>query len=225
MNQILLTLTALLLVPLGALHAADAPERWPAIKANAWYAAQPWLVGCNFLPSTAMNDVEMWQAESFDAATIERELGWARDLGFNTVRVFLNYVVWEADADGLKKRFDKFLAIADKLGIRVMPILFDDCNFAGRVAAVGKQPDPVPGVHNSQWVSSPPLEMIEDRAFWPGLERYVKDMVVSVWAGPARGNLGPLQRAGENKSAARGGDLPLGARRQTEPAAGELLDC
>ncbi|MGO8926042.1 MAG: hypothetical protein ACLQU3_03985 [Limisphaerales bacterium] len=177
MNQILLTLTALLLVPLGALHAADAPERWPAIKANAWYAAQPWLVGCNFVPSTAINDVEMWQAESFDTATIERELGWARDLGFNTVRVFLNYVVWEADADGLKKRFDKFLAIADKLGIRVMPILFDDCNFAGRVAAVGKQPDPVPGVHNSQWVSSPPLKMIEDRSFWPGLERYVKDIV------------------------------------------------
>jgi hypothetical protein len=151
--------------------------QWPAEKANQWYAAQPWLVGCNFLPSTAVNDVEMWQQESFDSKTIDRELGWAQDLGFNTVRVFVNYVVWEADAVGLKIRFEEFLAIGAKHGIRVMPILLDDCNFAGRVAAAGQQPDPVPGVHNSQWVSSPPLQMIPDKATWPKLERYVKDMV------------------------------------------------
>jgi hypothetical protein len=173
----LFTLTALLMVPLTMLHAADNPEIWTAIKANEWYAAQPWLVGCNYLPGTAVNDVEMWQKETFDPKTIDRELGWAQDLGFNTVRVFLNYVVWEADADGLKKRFDQFLAIADKHDIRVMPILFDDCNFAGRTATTGKQPDPVPGVHNSQWVSSPPLKMISDNAIWPQLERYVKDIV------------------------------------------------
>ncbi len=157
--------------------AADVPDRWSKDKANEWYAAQPWLVGCNFLPSTAVNDVEMWQAESFDAASIKRELRWAHNLGFNTVRVFVNYVVWEADADGLKKRFDRFLNIADNRGIRVMPVLFDDCNFAGRVAAAGKQPDPVPGVHNSQWVSSPPLAMVTNQAVWPKLEHYVKDMV------------------------------------------------
>ena len=170
-----LTLTALLLAPLAKLYAADAPERWTAAKANEWYASQPWLVGCNFLPSTAVNDVEMWQAESFDAATIERELGWAHDLGFNTVRVFLNYVVWDADADGLKKRFDRFLAIADKQGIRVMPILFDDC-FKPE-PRVGKQDEPVPGVHNSQWVCSPGVRRVADKSSWPMLEKYVKDMV------------------------------------------------
>jgi hypothetical protein len=165
------------LVLTTAAQAAEVPGPWPTERANAWYAQQPWLVGCNFLPSTAVNDVEMWEADSFDAATIERELGWARDLGFNTVRVFLNYVVWEADAEGLKQRFDRFLAIADRLGIRAMPVLFDDCNFAGRVAAVRRQPDPVPGVHNSQWVSSPPLAMVTDQAAWQQLERYVKDLV------------------------------------------------
>ena len=177
MNTQIALLAALLLASVTRLDAANAPERWTAAKANEWYAAQPWLVGCNFLPSTAVNDVEMWQAESFDATTIERELAWAHDLGFNTVRVFLNYVVWEADADGLKKRFDQFLAIANKLGIRVMPTLFDDCNFGGRTAAIGKQPDPVPGVHNSRWVSSPPRAMATDRAAWGPLEKYVKDMV------------------------------------------------
>jgi hypothetical protein len=161
----------------GLPQAAMVAGQWPADKAWVWYATQPWLVGCNFLPSTAVNDVEMWQADTFDPVTIERELGWARDLGFNTVRVFLNFVVWEADADGLKKRFEQFLAIADKLGIRAMPVLLDDCNFAGRVAAAGKQPDPVPGVHNSQWVSSPPLKMVADKTAWPQLERYVKEFV------------------------------------------------
>ncbi|MCX6872814.1 MAG: DUF4380 domain-containing protein [Verrucomicrobia bacterium] len=174
-----LTLTVLLLVPLAKLYAAVEPERWTAVKANEWYEKQPWLVGCNFLPSTAVNDVEMWQQETFDPQTIDRELGWAQDLGFNTVRVFLNFVVWREDAAGLKKRFSEFLKMADRHGIAVMPILFDDCNFAGRVAAAGKQPDPVPGVHNSQWVSSPPLAMVPDRAAWPALEQYVKDMVGS----------------------------------------------
>ncbi len=132
------------------LHAAEpAASRWTVEKAARWHEAQPWLVGCNFLPSTAVNDIEMWQAESFDEACIARELGYAKALGYNTVRVFLNFVVWEADAKGLKTRFARFLDIAQKTGINVMPVLLDDCNFAGRVAAVGKQPDPEPGVHNS----------------------------------------------------------------------------
>jgi hypothetical protein len=151
--------------------------QWPATKAWAWYSRQPWLVGCNFLPSTAVNDVEMWRQQTFDPKTIDRELGWAQELGFNTVRVFLNFVVWREDAAGLKKRFAQFLKIAERHGIAVMPILFDDCNFAGRVAAAEKQPDPVPGVHNSQWVSSPPLAMVTNRSAWPPLEQYVKDLV------------------------------------------------
>jgi hypothetical protein len=157
---------------------AEPPSaQWTAERAEQWYAAQSWLVGCNFLPSSAVNDVEMWQRDTFDPNIIDRELGWARDLGFNTVRVFLNYVVWQDDPAGLKQRFAEFLSIADRHGILVMPILFDDCNFAGRVAANGKQPDPVPGVHNSQWVSSPPLAMVTDRTAWPSLEQYVKDLV------------------------------------------------
>ena len=151
--------------------------RWTPDRAWAWYNAQPWLVGCNFLPSSAVNDVEMWQEETFDPTTIDRELSWAKDLGFNSVRVFLNYVVWAADAKRLKKRFAEFLKIADRHGISVMPVLLDDCNFAGRVAKAERQPAPVPGVHNSQWVSSPPLGMVTDRAAWPQLEQYIKDVV------------------------------------------------
>ena len=157
------------------MEAGTAPGQWSEEKAWDWYNRQPWLVGCNFLPSTAVNDVEMWQKESFDAATIDRELGWAQALGFNTVRVFVNYVVWEGDAEGLKQTMKQFLAIADKHGITVMPILFDDC-FKPE-PRIGTQDEPEPGVHNSQWVQSPGVRRRSDKACWPKLEQYVKDMV------------------------------------------------
>ena len=161
----------------GPNKAAPEERMWTVDKAQQWYASQPWMVGCNFLPSSAVNDVEMWQRDTFDSQTIDRELDWAHSLGFNTVRVFLNFVVWQDDPAGLKERFAEFLAIADRHKIVVMPILLDDCNFAGRVAATGPQPDPIPGVHNSQWVSSPPLAMVTDRTAWPALEQYVKDII------------------------------------------------
>jgi hypothetical protein len=173
-------IAACLLIAGGAMAADQIPEtagRWSVERAREWYDRRPWLVGCNFLPSTAVNDVEMWRRDTFDAKTIQRELHWARSLGFNSVRVFLNYVVWEEDAAGLKSRFEQFLAICDREGMSVMPVLFDDCNFAGREAKAAPQPDPIPGVHNSQWVSSPPLKMVADRNAWPKLEQYVKDMV------------------------------------------------
>ena len=151
--------------------------QWTVEQANEWYAAQQKIVGCNFLPSTAVNDVEMWQSATFDPKTINRELGWAAKWGINSVRVFLNYVVWEAEPEKFKKNFAKFLHIAAKHKISVMPILFDDCNFSDLVAAVGKQPDPVPGVHNSRWVSSPPLKMLGDRSAHPKLKAYLQDMV------------------------------------------------
>jgi hypothetical protein len=159
----------------AASNVATNEGQWPAAKAWAWHSQHPWLVGCNFLPSTAVNDVEMWQNESFDPKTIERELGWAQDLGFSTVRVFVNYAVWEAEADALKDTFRQFLKIADKRGISTLVILFDDC-FKSE-PRVGKQAEPEPGVHNSQWVQSPGATRRGHPAAWPKLEQYVKDMV------------------------------------------------
>jgi hypothetical protein len=162
---------ALAAAPPGSL----VPGQWTVEKVWAWHSQHPWLVGCNFLPSGAVNDVEMWQKESFDAKTIDRELGWAQELGFNTVRVFVNYAVWEADAVGLKDTFRQFLKIADQHGISTLVIFFDDC-FKPE-PQVGKQLDPEPGVHNSQWVQSPGVKRRGDRAVWPKLKQYVKDMV------------------------------------------------
>jgi hypothetical protein len=168
-----------LLLPSAGLAAdstTTAPaSRWTPERAWAWYGRQPWLVGCNFLPSTAVNDVEMWQKETFDAKTIDRELGWAQDLGFNTVRVFVNYVVWEADAAGLKDTLRRFFEIADRHRLSTLVILFDDC-FKPE-PRVGRQEEPEPGVHNSQWVQSPGVRRRDDRSAWPRLEHYAKDTV------------------------------------------------
>ena len=151
--------------------------RWPKEKAQAWYAKVGAIRGCNYLPRTAVNMTEMWQADTFDPDTIDEELGWAQAAGYNSVRVFVQYLVWTDGPDGLKARMERFLHIADEHDIRVMFILFCDCAFAGKEPYLGPQDEPVPGVHNSGWVPSPGLKRVANRAVWPDLEKYVKDIV------------------------------------------------
>jgi hypothetical protein len=152
-----------------------APERWSKDKVNAWYAKQPWLVGCNFIPSNAINQLEMWQADTFDPKTLDRELGWAADLRLNTMRVFLHDLAWEADPDGFKKRVGQYLDIAAKHKIKTLFVIFDDC--WNQHPKIGKQPAPIPGVHNSGWVQSPGTSAVVNPKHWPGLERYVMDIL------------------------------------------------
>jgi len=151
--------------------------RWSAEQAWEWYAEVEPIFGCNYLPRTAVNMTEMWQKETFDPRTIDEELGWAEKAGYNSLRVFVQYLVWKNDPDGLKQRIDEFLSIADKHGMRVMLMPFCDCAFAGREPHLGKQEEPVPGVHNSGWVPSPGHQRVNDRSAWPDLERYLVDLV------------------------------------------------
>ncbi len=158
-----------------SVHAETIPGRWPTRKANAWYERQGWLVGCNFSPSTAINQLEMWQAESFDAKTIDRELGWAKDLGFNSIRVFLHDIVWKQDSKAMLARMDEFLKLADKHKIGVMFVIFDGC--WDPFPQAGKQRDPRPFVHNSGWVQSPGKGILEDWAKIDELEGYVQGVM------------------------------------------------
>ncbi len=151
------------------------PHRWADTKAKAWYTRQPWLVGSNYIPANAINELEMWQAETFDPQRIDLELGWAESLGMNTMRVFLHDLLWQQDADGFKKRIDQFLTIAAKHKIRPMFVLFDSCWDPN--PALGKQHSPIPGIHNSGWVQSPGGKALSDPAQYPRLEAYVKGVV------------------------------------------------
>ncbi len=134
--------------------------RWSAEKANAWYAGQRWSAGANFVPSTASNQLEMWQADTFDPATIDRELGYAAGVGFNVMRVFLHDMAWKADPAGFEKRLDEYLAIADKHGIKTMLVPFDAV--WDPYPKTGPQEEPVPGRHNSRWVQSPHVDVQKD---------------------------------------------------------------
>jgi hypothetical protein len=161
------------LASLAHLLAADpaSGERWTAARANEWYASQPWLVGANFVPSTAINQLEMWQADTFDPSTIDRELGYAQSIGMNTMRVFLHDLVWREDTDGFYRRVDQYLDIASRHGIKTMFVIFDGVWHP--YPKPGPQPPPVPGLHNSGWVQSPGREYLQSPAKQDELKPYV----------------------------------------------------
>jgi hypothetical protein len=150
-------------------------EQWSAAKANAWYAKQRWLVGSNYVPTDAINQLEMWQADTWNPAQIDKELGWAESIGMNTLRVFLHDKLWEQDADGFKKRIDEFLAIATRHKIRPLLVFFDSCWDPN--PKLGPQHPPIPGVHNSGWVQSPGRAGLADPANYPRLKMYVQGII------------------------------------------------
>jgi hypothetical protein len=158
-----------------ALRAADVPERWTAEQANAWAEKTGWLVGCNFIPSTAINEIEMWQADTYDPVTIDRELGLAEGLGFNCVRVFLHDIPWQEDSNGYLKRLDNFLSLAHKHHIKVMFVLFDSCWNPN--PHPGPQPAPKPFVHNSGWVQCPGADYLGHPERLDELKPYVQGIV------------------------------------------------
>lgn len=177
MKRVISIFAFAMLLPLMA-FAAKPAGRWSEQKANEWYQRQGWIVGCDYVCATAINQIEMWQAETFDPATMDREMALAEGLGFNTVRVFLSDMVYDADPEGFKQRLDRFLDICDKHGIRAILTFWTN---GGKCEnpKLGKQPESVQGVHNSQWCMSPGTEAVNDPSQWGRLERYVKDILKS----------------------------------------------
>ncbi|RYD59992.1 MAG: 1,4-beta-xylanase [Sphingomonadales bacterium] len=184
-RTLLLAATALAIT--AAASPAMARDQWTKAQANAWYDKQPWMVGANYNNASAINQFEMWQPETFNPAEIDKELGWAKSIGMNIMRVYLHNMLWEDDAEGLKQRMDQFLGIADKHGIRIMFVLFDSCWDPNPVS--GPQHPPIPGVHNSGWMQAPGAARLADASQYGKLESYVKDVVgrfkndkrVAVW--------------------------------------------
>ncbi|HXY25253.1 MAG TPA: cellulase family glycosylhydrolase [Candidatus Acidoferrum sp.] len=166
---------ASLLVLLSANISSAQTPRWTEQKANAWYAQQPWLVGSNYIPRSAINQLEMWQEATFNPAQIDQELGWAESLGMNTMRVFLHDLLWQQDASGFQKRIDEFLTIAQRHHIRPIFVLFDSC--WDPAPHLGPQHPPIPGVHNSGWVQSPGAAALADPSHYPRLKTYVQGVV------------------------------------------------
>lgn len=159
-------------------------DRWTENEAKDWWQAKPWVCGFNYLPSSAVNFIEMWHGDTFDMPTIERELGWASEVGFNAIRVNLPFLGWQHDRDGLLDRLDRLMGAASRHGIDTVPCLFDDCGFGGEEPVWGPQPDPLPGIHNSRAVASPGRSAVLDKALRPSLEAYVHDIISAYRADP-----------------------------------------
>src|SRR6267378_1528933 len=174
LKTVLMT-TAVIAVGLCASAASAQSPRWPEQKANAWYAQQPWLVGSNYTPKSAINQLEMWQEATFNSEEIDQELTWAEALGMNTMRVFLHDLLWQQDAAAFQKRIDRFLTIASRHHIRPMFVLFDSC--WDPLPHLGPQHPPIPGVHNSGWVQSPGAAALADPSQYPRLKVYVQGVV------------------------------------------------
>lgn len=175
-KNILAVFFALLLLNANAQQIESTQRKiWTKQLANTWYKNQPWLVGCNYSPASAINQLEMWQAETFDTASINKELGWAASIGMNTIRVFLHDLLYQQDAAGFLGRMDIFLSIAERHKIKVMFVLFD--SVWDPFPKLGRQKEPRPHVHNSGWVQSPGVETLKDSNQYPRLEEYVKEVV------------------------------------------------
>ena len=175
MNKCKIQLFAILLTVVFVGQAYSSTKQWTPQQANDWYAKQPWLVGSNFVPNTAINELEMWQADTFDLPTIDREFGWAESLGMNTMRVFLHNLLWQGNGSDLLERMEKFLQVADKHHIRITFVLLDsvwDPN-----PKLGKQREPRPHVHNSGWVQAPGAEILKNPSGW---DKQLKPYVVGV---------------------------------------------
>ena len=150
-------------------------KNWSIQRANDWYNKNDWMVGCNYIPATAINQIEMWQSATFDQYAIDRELSWAASLGFNTIRVFLHHLVWQQDPAAYLCRIDHFLNIASKHNIKTMLVLFD--SVWDPYPREGPQPQPRRHVHNSGWMQCPGFDILNDPSRYDELYSYVHDIV------------------------------------------------
>src|ERR1700745_451669 len=209
---------AVLFLTLTTIPADPQSARWSEQKAQDWYAKQPLLVGANYIPRSAINQLEMWQEATFNPDQIDQELAWAEALGMNTMRVFLHDLLWQQDAAGFQKRVDRFLTIASHHRIRPMFVLFDSC--LDPLPHLGLQHPPIPGVHNSGWVQSPGAAALADPNQVPRLMAYVQGVVGAfandhrilawdVWNEPGADNLGSYAKQEvKDKTARVSGLLP-----------------
>ena len=184
MNFRLWTLLAAAMLAAPALAQPPAPAaavqasgpRWTAARAQIWYDRQAWLTGANYIPADAINQLEMWQAATWNPQRIDQELGWAQtQFRMNTMRVFLHDLAYAQDPEGFKRRMGEFLAIAARHNIRPIFVLFDSCWDPDPV--IGPQHRPIPGVHNSGWVQSPGRRDLIDPAQDPRFRHYVEDVI------------------------------------------------
>jgi hypothetical protein len=171
---------ALLFLPAACLVAAP-----KGVKAPPPYDTSKW-VGANYTPAYCVNQVQMWH--EFRGDVIDVELAAAKKhFGITTLRVYLHNLVYDAEADKMLERMDKFLSICKKHDIRPGFVFFDDCHRKSGIVLTPQKP-PVDGYHNGRWAACPqnrhrkPENMGGFKAYVQGVvKRFANDKRVLWW--------------------------------------------
>ncbi|MEE3034363.1 MAG: endo-1,4-beta-xylanase [Bacteroidota bacterium] len=174
-NLLSLLISCLIFIQCQQTPTSQLNQRWSEERAWDWKEENGWMVGTNFNPSTAINQLEFWQEDTYDPETIERELEWSAELGMNSHRVYLHNLLWDQDSLGFLKRVENYLGIADSNDIKTLFVLLDDCWHP--VPKLGKQPDPLPFIHNSGWVQAPGSAILGDSLRHQEIKNYIKGVM------------------------------------------------
>ena len=152
--------------------------RWTKARINHWFSKLPWIIGCNYVPTYAINQIEMWQKMTFNPEIIDKELALAESIGFNTIRIFAHDLVWETERAGFFSRVRQFLDLCQKHHQRVIYTIFT--NGGSEPSVMGTQPAPIPEFHNGQWRQTPGVTRIMNRPEkWGAMESYVKETITA----------------------------------------------
>lgn len=119
-----------------------------------------WVRGVIYVRSDAVNSVEMWHDYWDHTDTVDRELALAATYGFNMVQVYLHWIVWDKAGEDYLDRIDDLLTRAEKYGLKVNLIFWDDC---GHVEPSLEFAAPIPGRHNSQMMPNPSHKIRDSR--------------------------------------------------------------
>jgi len=112
--------------------------------------------GANYVPSYARNSLEIWA--KYDPEVVERELGYAAELGLDGVRTFIHsepFLERPDDAVGAVKDFTRCCA---EKKLAFMPVLLDGCHIMSGSRLL--------------WPGNPPPDKAGEEG-WPELEKYI----------------------------------------------------
>jgi hypothetical protein len=86
--------------------------------------------GVNFIPSYASNTYEIWR--NYDSQVFDRELRLVKGVGYNSVRLWLNYSAFEELGSKMVDRVQDALSQCTKHNLKAVVALFDSCGVRQR---------------------------------------------------------------------------------------------
>jgi len=128
-------------------------------------------VGANYHQSSAKHSLEHWA--SYNPLEVESQVSFLRAHGFNTLRTFLNFDLYEADPTGFLETLHHYAHTLATERMLFLPVLFD---------SFGSEPsgDLLADLASEVWIKSPALETIAQPDFMVRANLYVASVVQTV---------------------------------------------